>query len=298
MSAVVGALVAAVVAAGCSAGGPAEPSSVSASLSAQAGASGAGATAPGTVPRPAHVVVVVEENHSHDQVLGSPDAPYLTALAAEGASFSASYAVAHPSQPNYLALFSGSTQGLTGDSCPHRYSGATLASELLAAHLDFAGYAESMPVPGFTGCTSGDYARKHAPWANYPELPGTVSRTWAQWPSDYGQLPTVSFVVPNLQHDMHDGSVREGDDWLRSNLDGYLAWARSHDSLLVVTWDEDEGTSTNRIPTVVVGAGVRPGTYGELVDHYRVLRTLEDMYALPALGESAQRAPIDDIWAR
>jgi acid phosphatase len=280
--------------AGCSSHGPAEPASVSASLSAQASADGgAGAAA---VPRPAHVVVVVEENHSHDQIIGSPNAPYLTSLSAQGASFTASYAVAHPSQPNYLALFSGATQGLTDDSCPHTYASPTLASELLAAHLDFAGYAESMPHPGYTGCASGDYARKHAPWVNYPTLPASVSRTWTQFPSDYGQLPTVSVVVPDLQHDMHDGTVREGDDWLRTNLDGYLSWARGHNSLLIVTWDEDEGTSTNRIPTLVVGAGVRPGPYGELVDHYRLLRTLEAMYALPPLGESAQRAPIGDIW--
>ncbi len=279
--------------AGCSGGGPAEPASVSSSLSAQAGARPAAVP-----PRPDHVVVVVEENHSRSQILGGKDAPYLTSLAAQGASFSDSYAVAHPSQPNYLALFSGSLQGLTDDSCPHSFTGANLASELSAAGRDFAGYAESMPRPGYPGCGRGDYARKHVPWANYPALPAkTVSRTFAQWPSgDYARLPTVSFVVPNLQHDMHDGSVRQGDDWLRAHLSGYAEWARTHHSLLVVTWDEDEGTSTNRIPTLVVGQDVRPGSYPELVDHYRLLRTLEAMYALPALGESAHRSPITDIW--
>ncbi len=279
--------------AGCAGGGPAEPPSVSASLSARA-STGTGTTT--GLPRPAHIVVVVEENHAREEILGSPDAPYLTALARQGASFSASYAVAHPSEPNYLALFSGSLQGLADDSCPHSHSGPTLASELLAAGHDFAGYAESMPYPGYTGCAHGDYVRRHAPWTDFPDLPASVTRTWQQWPGDYNRLPTVSFVVPNLRHDMHDGSVREGDDWLRGNLSRYADWARTHNSLLIVTWDEDDGTANNRIPTLITGARVRPGRYGELVDHYRLLRTLEAMYGLPALGTSAQRTPITDVW--
>lgn len=282
--------------AGCSSGGPAEPSSVSSSLSAQA-SSRPGGTAPGTgLPRPDHVVVVVEENHSRGQILGGPDAPYLTSLARQGASFSASYAVAHPSEPNYLALFTGSLQGLTDDSCPHTFSGPTLASELLAAGRDFAGYAESMPHPGYTGCAHGDYVRRHVPWTNFPDLPASVTRTWQQWPGDPARLPAVSFVIPNLRHDMHDGSVRQGDDWLRAHLSGYADWARTHNSLLIVTWDEDDGTANNHIPTLITGARVRQGGYGELVDHYRLLRTLEAMYGLPALGTSARRTPITDIW--
>ncbi|WP_084730049.1 alkaline phosphatase family protein [Streptacidiphilus neutrinimicus] len=278
----------------CSSGGPAEPAGVSSSLAAQSGSVAAAA-----VPRPAHVVVVMEENHAYDEVIGSPDAPYINALAAQGASFTSSYAVAHPSEPNYLALFSGSTQGLTDDSCPHIFTGPSLGSELLGAGLGFAGYSESMPQTGFTGCTSGDYARRHNPWVNFPAVPAADNRTFAAFPTNdagYAGLPTLSFVVPNVQHDMHDGTVRQGDDWLRANLSGYASWARAHDSLLVVTWDEDDNGPGNHIPTLIVGAGVKPGRYGELVDHYRLLRTLEAAYGLQPLGESAQRAPVTDIW--
>ncbi|WP_084701873.1 alkaline phosphatase family protein [Streptacidiphilus anmyonensis] len=281
-----------------SGGGPAEPAAVSSSLAAQSGSPAASGAA-ATVPRPAHVVVVMEENHSYDEIIGSADAPYINALAAQGASFTASYAVAHPSEPNYLALFSGSTQGLTDDSCPHSFTGPTLGSELLGAGFGFAGYSESMPSTGFTGCNSGDYARRHNPWVNFPGIPASDNRTFDAFPTDatgYAALPTLSFVIPNVQHDMHDGTVRQGDDWLRAHLSGYASWARTHDSLLVVTWDEDDNGPSNHIPTLVVGAGTKAGRYGELLDHYRLLRTLEAAYGLQPIGESAQRSPVTDIW--
>jgi acid phosphatase len=208
--------------------------------------------------------------------------------------------VAHPSEPNYLAIFSGSTQGLTDDSCPHSFTGPTLGSELLSAGLGFAGYSESMPQTGFTGCSSGDYARRHNPWVNFPDTASAENRTFGTFPTvaaGYDKLPAVSIVVPNVQHDMHDGTVREGDDWLRAHLADYASWARTHDSLLVVTWDEDDNGPSNHIPTVVVGAHVKPGQYGELLDHYRLLRTIEAAYGLPPVGESAQRAPVTDIWS-
>ncbi len=81
-------------------------------------------------------------------------------------------------------------------------------------------------------------------------------------------------------------------------LGRYAAWAKQHDSLLIVTWDEDDNTSTNHIPTLIYGAHVRPGTYTEAVDHYRLLRTLEALYGLPAIGAAHQRAPMTDIWTR
>ncbi|MFI1916205.1 alkaline phosphatase family protein [Nocardia sp. NPDC020380] len=283
--------------AGCSSGGPSEPSDVVNSLAAQASSSGSAPSA-GELPHPAHVVVVVEENHSYADVIGSSDAPFLNTLAGRGALFTASYAVAHPSEPNYLALFSGSTQGLTGDSCPHTFTGSNLGSELLAGGLGFTGYSESMPSTGYTGCGSGDYARKHNPWSNFPALPADTNRTWADFPHDYTALPTVSFVIPNLAHDMHNGTVRAGDDWLRAHLSDYATWAPTHDSLLVVTWDEDDNGADNHIPTIITGAGVKPGRYPELLDHYRALRTLTTMYGLSPVGEAAKRTPITDIWQR
>src|SRR5438552_18828138 len=95
-----------------------------------------------TPPRPDHVVIVMEENHTYSQVIGSSSAPYINALAQQGALFTNSYGITHPSQPNYVALFSGSTQGLTDDSCPQTFSGPDLGGQLLAANLSFTGYSD------------------------------------------------------------------------------------------------------------------------------------------------------------
>jgi phosphatidylinositol-3-phosphatase len=236
------------------------------------------------------------ENHSHGSIIGDSSAPFINSLAQQGASFTQSYAVAHPSEPNYLALFSGSTQGATGDECPLTFGGPNLASELKGAGLSFAGYSESMPSAGFTGCTAGAYARKHNPWVDFTNVPAGENLPFAAFPSDYRTLPTVSFVVPNLDNDMHDGTVAQGDAWLQTHLAAYAGWAKAHNSELVVTWDEDDNDAGNRIPTILLGAGVRPGQYGERIDHYTVLRTLEDFYGLPHAGMSSSAAPITGVF--
>lgn len=251
---------------------------------------------PGSVPRPDHIVVVVEENHSYANVIGQPDAPYINALAAHGAVLTKSFAVAHPSQPNYLALFSGSTQGVNSDACPQTFTAPSLAGQLAAAGHSFGGYSEGLPATGFTGCSHGSYARKHNPWADFPAVPAAANQDFGAFPRDFSKLPTVSFVIPDLDNDMHDGSVATGDAWLRDRLNGYVQWAGAHHSILILTWDEDDDSAGNQIPTVIVGAGVKPGSYGEPVTHYSVLRTIEEALGLPALGNAAHTAPITDIW--
>ena len=254
------------------------------------------APAVSAVPRPDHVVVVVEENKSEADIIGNPDAGYLTSLAATGANFTHFFAETHPSQPNYLALFSGGTQGVTDDSCPHTFAGANLGSEAIAAGAGFVGYSEDLPSVGYAGCASGKYARKHNPWSNFTSVPAAASRPFTDFPTDYSQLPAVSFVMPNLDHDMHDGSIAQGDAWLQTNLGGYADWARTHNSLLVVTFDEDDFSQSNQVATVIVGQQVQPGDYPEAANHYNLLRTLEDGLGLPAVGASATAAPFLDIW--
>jgi hypothetical protein len=254
------------------------------------------------LPKLDHIVVVVFENKEADQVAGSSSAPYFNELASRGASFSDSTAITHPSQPNYLALFSGSTQGVSDDSClkTGSFAGPDLGGELTAAGKTFTGYAESMPSGGFAGCTAsssgGNYASKHNPWRDFKDVPASSDKTFAEFPKDFNQLPTVSFVVPNMCDDMHDCAVATGDAWLKANLSAYADWAPTHDSLLIVTFDEDDSAGPNVIPTTFLGAHVKPGPSAQHIDHYSVLRTIEDVYGLPHAGASAQAAPVSGVW--
>ena len=248
------------------------------------------------LPAFAHIVVVVEENHSFSEVVGNSNAPYITSLANNGAKMTQSFAVTHPSEPNYLALYSGSTQGLTDDSCPHTYSGENLGHQLINAGATFKGYSESMPSDGYTGCTSGRYARKHNPWVNFTNVPAASNLRFADFPSTFTNLPRVSFVVPNLCNDMHDCGVTTGDNWLKNNLGAYATWAKANNSLLVVTFDEDDRSASNRIPTLFYGAHVATGSYSEHVTHYTVLRTLESLTGLGCTANSCSASAITDIW--
>ena len=235
------------------------------------------------LPTPDHIVVVMMENHSFNQIMdGGGQASFLRKLAAEGANFTNAFAITHPSEPNYFALFSGSTQGVRDDG-RHSYGVPTLAGSLLAAHKSFVGYIE----PGSP--------RKHNPWESFADSQ-SVEQSMARFPTDFAHLPTVSFVVPGLDHDMHDGTVEEGDDWVAANLAAYAAWAQTHNSLLIVTFDEDDRGAQNRIPTIIVGEHVLSGSYTERINHYTVLRTILAMYGLPPLAHAAEEAPITGIW--
>jgi hypothetical protein len=248
------------------------------------------------VPRPDHVVVVMMENKNRTSVIGSPDAPYLNDLAGRGANMSQSYGVTHPSQPNYVALFSGGQQGVTTDACRDLGNVPNLGSQLVTAGLSFYGFAESLPYAGYTGCASGKYQRKHNSWVDFSNLRPGLNLPFSAFPTDYNRLPTVSFVTPNMCNDMHDCSVATGDHWLRTNLDDYAQWATTHNSLLVVTFDENAGGTVNQIPTLLVGQQVRPGLYPETMNHYTLLRTLEDAYGLAPLGHAAEVAPLRTVW--
>jgi uncharacterized repeat protein (TIGR01451 family) len=153
------------------------------------------------------------------------------------------------------------------------------------ASLDFNGTATSQSV-------------NTTVQANY--MPQSVNQPFTSFPTDFTKLPTVSIVVPNVQNDMHDNpspaGVTNADTWLQNNLGAYAQWAQSHNSLLIVTWDENDTSAGNHIPTIFVGQMVNAGSYSEAINHYNVLRTIEDMYGLPYAGASATATPITDIW--
>jgi hypothetical protein len=250
---------------------------------------------PGVTP-PDHVVIVMEENHSFSEIIGSSQAPFINSLAQQGALFTQSFAVEHPSEPNYLDIFSGSNQGVTDDSCPHTFSTENLGSELIAAGRTFTGFSEDLPSAGSTVCTSGAYARKHNPWVNFTNVPASLNLPFTSFPTDFTTLPTVSIVVPNLNDDMHDGTIAQGDTWLQQHLNAYIQFAQTHNSLLIITWDEDDSSMSNQIPTIFLGPMVKQGQFTETINHFNVLRTVEDLYGLTHAGAAANATTITDVW--
>lgn len=265
-----------------------------ASLAVLALPSGARAAA---LPRPAHVVVIVEENKTLAQIVEGGSAPFIKTLARHGALFTHAHGVTHPSLPNYLALFAGITNS-NGDGCPAlgiSPMAPNLGSELLARGLGFVGFSENLPAIGSTVCAAGRYARKHAPWVAFENVPKSANRPMSALPATYDALPTVAILIPNVDDDMHDGTIEEGDDWLRTHAAGLLGWADKHNALIVLTWDEGYDAN-NSIPTIFYGPMVKPGRYPEPITHYNTLRTLEDLYGLKPTGRAATVRPITDCW--
>jgi len=246
-------------------------------------------------------VIVVEENKLYPRIIGNPEAPYLNSLAARGVVFTNYFALIHPSQPNYLALFSGSFQGVTNNASPPPgapFDTPNLGTGLFGAGLTFAGYCEGLPYAGFLGATNGNYRRRHNPWSNFSNIPSASNLPFTDFPTPdrFDALPTVAFVIPDLVHDMHSGTIATADEWLRVNLDAYIQWAADHNSLFILTFDESDSAASNNIPTLMVGPMVKPGYYPEPVNHLHLLRTLEDLYGLAYAGESANVQPIVDVW--
>jgi len=256
------------------------------------------ATASPALPNVSYVTVVVMENRNYNSIVGNDDASYINAtLIRQGALLRNSRGVTHPSQPNYLALFAGSTQAVTSDACPLNFPSANLASRLAAAGKRFVGWSESLPHDGYEGCFEDSvYARKHAPWVDFAKIPASASLVYHGLPVP--NMPEVSFVVPNLCNDMHDCSTRRGDSWLAKNLPPIIAWNATHAGLLIVTWDEaDPDYGGNRIPTILVGPMVKPGSESlQYVDHYGVLRTIESFFGLPCIAKDCRAATISGIW--
>ena len=268
-----------------------------------------------------HIIIVIEENKNYEQIIASPAAPYINdVLKKEGATLTRIYAEEHHSQGNYFWLFSGSNQNVGfRDQVPQSsFNTSNLGEELIRTGHSFKAYSEDLPQIGSTIVSQGHYARKHCPWVSFSNVPNgpTVAnssnlRFPQDFPTDFSQLPTVAFVTPNLIDDMHDGaltpSITAGDAWLRKNLDAYYQWAKSHNSLLILTFDESDQSpfiggltdpadknpaNRNRIATILAGAHIRPGEYPEAqgVTHVNILRTLEAMYKLNKSGAQSPNA--------
>jgi phosphatidylinositol-3-phosphatase len=261
--------------------------------------------------QPDHVVILVLENHSSGEINGNPLAPYINSILNDPktAVLTQSYALTHPSQPNYLMLFSGSNQGITTDNVPATFpfTAPNLGAELLQNNFSFAGYSEDLPSVGWNGSSSGTYVRKHNPWVNWQGtglngIPAADNLPLTYYPANFDSLPSLSFVIPNEANDMHNGtvtgSIMPGDNWVKAHLDSYIQWCKTHNSLFILTFDEDDNSAGNQILTSITGENVRGGNYSQRITHYNLLRTIEELFRLPYAGVSTDSSVIKDIWLK
>lgn len=271
-------------------------------------ASTGAAPRPGRVPRFSHVVLIVFENHEYGQIVGNPAVPGFNALARRGALLTNYFGLAHPSLPNYIAMVSGSTQGITSDCTSCHVGAANLADTLQAAHKTWKVYAEDLPRPGFSGGFSGLYVKRHVPFLYFDDVLGSRRRLARIVPLTVfahdlraRRLPSFSLIVPNICHDMHDCSTATGDAWLSSFLPPLLASPELKDGVVFVVFDEGLVTDTahggGHIPAIVAGPLVRPGARdAQVLNHYDLLRTIEQSWQLPLLANSNGAQPIAGIW--
>jgi hypothetical protein len=251
--------------------------------------------------RASHVVTIVMENAEYGEVIGSPKAPYVNSLARRYGLATQSFGIRHPSLPNYLALTSGSTHGITSDCTGCAVSATNIVDQLQAAGISWRAYLEDVPGPCFEGAGAGGYAKKHNPFAYYRDITRTRSRCgrlvgFAQLAADLraGTLPTYVWISPNLCDDGHDCGVAQGDRFLARTVPALLRELGPH-GMLVLSWDEGVSgagccgaAAGGRIATVLAGPDVRAGArLGTPIDHYGVLGSIEEALGLPALGGAA-----------
>ena len=235
-------------------------SSTSSAYSGTANFMTTGGTTSSAVPQFNKIVVVIGENTNASAGFGSADAPQINSLASSGLKFSEAYALSHPSQPNYIQLYSGSNQGITNDNLvTTKFSTPNLGKELINAGKTYATYSENLPSVGYDGgYATGGYVRKHNAAANWMgtgtnQIPTTTNQPFTAFPTNFNNLPNVSFVVPNLCNDGHDvcapynNRTKQFDYWVQTHMDAFKQWAIANNSLLIVTNDKNNFTSANKI---------------------------------------------------
>lgn len=266
-------------------------------------------------PDATKVVLVVLENTNPDEAKGQP---FLRSLAASGSYLSNYYAVAHPSQPNYIALFSGSTQGVDGDSpaiLDRPFLGEKGQKRQNGQEFHWKAYAEGYPSGTCDLRESiGSYVKRHVPPLSFKKVQNDPEfcRDHITGFEDFlvaakaHSLPSFSLVVPNLDNDAHDQPLSDADAWLERNFRGLLNDPEfQRDVLLIVTFDENDTKSwrygsdaSNKVFTVLWGNDVKQGyTEPALYNHYDLLRTIETIFGIKpmACGDVMAR-PIGGIW--
>ena len=251
------------------------------------------------------IFIVLFENVAVQDALKQP---FMKQLVSQGGYLSNFFAETHPSEPNYVALVSGSTYGISDDgtyNLPDQHIGDLLEAK---GH-SWKSYLEDYPGNCFAGSSSGEYVRKHSPFISFTNVSGNKTRCNAHLVNSSaldtdiqnGTLPDYAFYAPGLKNDGHDTDIQFADQWLSSTFGPRLNDPKFIDgTLFVVTFDEDDGGAGNQIYTVMVGAGVKLGTTSSAIyNHYSILRLVENNFSLGNLGTGdVTAAQISSIWSQ
>jgi phospholipase C len=218
------------------------------------------------------------------------------------------YGVAHPSLPNYLALWSGSTQGVTDDKT-HDFTADSLASQVTAAGKQWRVYAQGVPGNCFRKASAasvsdgpgrrGVYARKHEPAISFRSVSGSPSECAKIQPLAGFDATAfdVAFVAPNLCNDAHDCSLAVGDAFLKAFLPSVFNSPDWSHTLLVVSFDEGSSDKNGggNVFTMVARQGLSGVPSATPHTHYGILRTIEDIIGLPCLAEACNATPLSEF---
>ncbi len=257
-------------------------------------AAGACAAPPPPGTAPARVLLIVMENHSADEAL---QGRFTADLASRSGVASDYHAVAHPSVPNYLALTSGQTWGVTDDSY-HALPRADLGDQLTGAGIKWRAYMEGLTG---AGCIDSPlpYDPGHNPFAFYGGACPKEVVPFTQFASDLSTGDVrFSWIGPDMCHDQHSCPISVGDDWLRGTvgmITGSQSWKPG--SVLIITWDEDDGSSDNHVLTLVVRPDRGHVVSSRVYDHYSLLATVEVLLGVPRLANAASAKPMSDLAA-
>jgi phosphatidylinositol-3-phosphatase len=254
------------------------------------------ATPTGTGSQFGHVVLVVEENSSYSQVIGSSEMPYLNSLATKYGLATNYYANTHPSLGNYFMLTTGQIVA-KDDSFTGTVDVDNIVRELLASGKSWKSYAESRGDPLL-------YVKRHDPLAYFSDVVNSSTQmqnltSWSQFSADLAgnNLPNFSFVVPNLLDDGHDGPLQLADAWLQNNIGPLISNTTfQKDGLLIIVFDESTGSDTanggGHVAAVIVSAKARPGLRSTtFYQHQSVLRLILQGLGVSKLPGASSTAP-------
>lgn len=261
------------------------------------------------IPTFDHIFIIVMENRSYEEVVGNSNAPFVNNLIKNGALAQNYYAIAHPSLPNYIALLSGGTYGITSDCTNCIISKTNLIDQLENNHKTWKAYFESLPKSGFLG-SQYPYTKKYNSFVYFSDIIKNRKRCQKVVPysnlkkdlSNSNTTPDFVWISPNLCHDTHYCPVNTGDKWLSKQIPLILTSPafQNGNSLLIITWDEAERKGKNHVAAIFVGNDVKIGFVSKTYyNHYSLLHTIEASWNMPSMTKNGSKSAImSDLFSK